>query len=401
MSEQPAFLRKFAAVRDREHGGWLATCPICNEPGFPIIVMHNEVDGRYTLECLGYCPENRIMRAFGITDDEIRMNGASPAVIPFTLITMRSIEWFEKPLWQRSAFHLLAGPKGTGKGTYLAGLAARVSNSGGNVLLIASEDSAEIDIKPRLHAADADMSRCYSIQRHVRLPDDIDALREIAEGIGGVSLLVIDPVANHIGDKNTHSDGEVRDAIQGLNPLADRLGCLLIGVRHVGKDRTKGALASILGSTAWVDTPRAVVMVAKDNDDEMSRHIQVVAGNRSASGTGQRFRIDLVAVADLKEPITLAVPLGESDKNMDDLLNPSGSKQQRVSSDQLQALILEQLASGDKTRHELDAVAKAELGANPDSVYKSGIAPLREAARIRAHKDGTTGPWVYSFADAL
>jgi hypothetical protein len=53
---------------------------------------------------------------------------------PFTAIGMRSIEWHEKPLWQRSAFQLLAGPKGAGKGTYLAGLAARVSLAGGNVL---------------------------------------------------------------------------------------------------------------------------------------------------------------------------------------------------------------------------------------------------------------------------
>src|SRR6185436_16134201 len=42
-------------------------------------------------------------------------------------VEMRSISWLEKPLWQRAAFQLVAGMKGSGKGTYVAGLAARVS----------------------------------------------------------------------------------------------------------------------------------------------------------------------------------------------------------------------------------------------------------------------------------
>ena len=60
-----------------------------------------------------------------------------------TDIRMRSIVWREKPLWQGSAFQLLAGQKGSGKGTYLAGQAARVSRGGGTVLFVSTEDSTE------------------------------------------------------------------------------------------------------------------------------------------------------------------------------------------------------------------------------------------------------------------
>src|SRR5262245_4189722 len=35
----------------------------------------------------------------------------------------KSIRFLDKPLWQRGAFHLLVGQKGSGKGTYLALLA--------------------------------------------------------------------------------------------------------------------------------------------------------------------------------------------------------------------------------------------------------------------------------------
>jgi hypothetical protein len=242
-------------------------------------------------------------------------------VTPLSRIAMRSIEWLERPLWQRSAFQLLVGPKGAGKGTYLAGLAARITVAGKNVVFVSSEDSAEIDLKPRLVAAGADIDRCFVIQQHVRLPDHVDELRRIACEIGELGLYVIDPVANHIGDRNANNDAEVRDAIAPLNGLADELACLLVGVRHPGKDRSRGAVASVLGSTAWVDTPRAVVMVAVDDEDPLTRHVQVVAGNRSLNGSAQAFRIEAVEVPGLDEPITKAVALGESAKSVDDLIS--------------------------------------------------------------------------------
>jgi predicted transcriptional regulator len=241
--------------------------------------------------------------------------------VPLSTKTMRSIKWKERPLWQMSAFQLLVGAKGAGKGTYLAGLAARISQHE-NVLFVSSEDSVDIDLTPRLFAAGAKLENCYVPEEgtHIRLPDDLDRLRELANSIGGVGLLVIDPVANHIGDKNSNSDAEVRDAIAPLNKLADELDCLIVGVRHPGKDRSRGAVASILGSTAWVDVPRAVVMIAADDEDPQVRHIQVMAGNRSLNGAAQAFRIEAVQVRGLAEPITLAVPLGESVKSVDDLL---------------------------------------------------------------------------------
>lgn len=314
---------------------------------------------------------------------------------PLSGVEMRSIEWLEKPLWQSSAFQLLAGPKGAGKGTYLASLAARVSRSA-NVLFLASEDSAAIDLKPRLVAAGANIDNCSLIEQTVRLPDSIDDLRDLALELGDVKLLVLDPVANHIGDSNSNQEAEVRHAIAPLNRLADELGCLLIGVRHPGKDRSRGAVASILGSTAWVDVPRAVVMIAIDDEDELLRHIQVVAGNRSLNGSAQAFRIEAVPVADLAEPITRAIDLGASSKSVDELLAaPKAETAGRVPAADVQAVILEALATGEKTRNYLDETCRDELGVNPDTVYKSGLAPLRKDELIHARKAGSSGRWYW------
>jgi hypothetical protein len=308
-------------------------------------------------------------------------NGTSPpsrklVATPLEDIDMRSIEWLERPLWQRSAFQLFAGAKGSGKGTYLAGLSARISLDGGNVLFVSSEDSPEIDLKPRLVAAGADLSRCRVIKQHLKLPDDVRELRRLAREFGGVRLLVIDPVANHIGARNSNSDAEVRDAIAPLNGLADELDALVIGVRHPGKARDRGALASILGSVAWVDTPRAVVMVAVDNEDELVRHVQVVAGNRSLNGNGQAFRIEAVPVEGLTEPITLAVPLGESSKSVDQLLTAPASDSRTGSAKTLILDVLE--AEGEQESDALDARIAQETGLSTRTVQNARVALKNE-----------------------
>src|SRR5262249_41190479 len=66
---------------------------------------------------------------------------------------VRRVEWLDRPFWQRRAFHLVAGRKGTTKGTLIAGLAARVSRGDlyaepRRVLVVTSEDSVELDFKP-------------------------------------------------------------------------------------------------------------------------------------------------------------------------------------------------------------------------------------------------------------
>lgn len=301
-----------------------------------------------------------------------------------TGIAMRSIEWLERPLWQKSAFQLLAGPSGVGKGTYLAGLASRISKRA-NVLFVSTEDSTEIDLKPRLVAAGADIDRCYVIRQHVLLPDDIGALHTLADAIGGVGLYVIDPVANHIGNSNSNSDAEVRHAIAPLNALANDLGCLLIGVRHPGKDRSRGAVASILGSTAWVDTPRAAVFIAKDDEDSALRHIQVVSGNRSPNGSAQAFRIEAVDVAGLAEPITLAVELGASKKSVDDLLASATPGSSR--SDQARELMLDTLEeSGPAESDALDAKVAQATGLAASTI-KNARTKLKDAGLINVQPE--------------
>jgi DNA-binding transcriptional ArsR family regulator len=320
--------------------------------------------------------------------------GDGLSLTPLTAIEMRSIRFAKRPLWQLGAFHLLAARKGAGKGTYLAWLAARVTRGELDdatprhvIYVAASEDSLEIDLKPRLMAAGADPRRVSVIRQHIKLPDDIDAIEELACGCNGLGMLAIDPVANHVGARNTDRDGEVRDAIARLNQLADALDVVLVGVRNVtAKDASRGALASVLGSSAWVDVPRAVLVIAQDDDESDVRHIQVVAGNRTPSGAAETFRIEAADVDGLAEPVTRCVPLGESRKDVDDLLVSSkgraGSK-----STAARELILDVLeGEGDQESDALDARVASETGLTAKTV-RNLRSKLADAGLVKARPE--------------
>lgn len=322
-----------------------------------------------------------------------------------TDVEMRSIEWLDKPLFQRAAFHLLAGKKGVGKGTFTAGVAARTSLGGlfgrpMNVLLVATEDSDEIDIKPRIRAAGGDENRIYSVSDSMLLPRDIEALRQTALDIADVGLIVLDPIASNVrGD--THAEDPVRNAIDPLNALAHELDCLLIGVRHLSeKEASKGALAAVLGASAWVQVPRAVLVVAADDEENLVFHIEVSAGNRSARGAGRTFRIELADVG-LKEPVTRAVDLGVSTKSVDQLLGqPADERRAAVKTDGARDVIIRELAIEPRQLDYIKAKCAAEVGASGDTTWRAAN-NLKAEGLVDRGNSGPGTPWLWWLTSAF
>lgn len=288
---------------------------------------------------------------------------------------IRRVEWLDKPFLQRSAFHLLAGRKGSCKGTWLCGLAARVSRGDlytkpKRVLVITSEDSVELDFLPRLVAAGGNPHMVDIVNGDFLMPANIGWLRDKALEIGDVGLIIIDPIGNHLGGADTDKEGLVRVGISPLNPLADELDTIIMGVRHLGKDVSRGALASVLGSTAWVDVPRCVILMAVDDEDDNLFHAQVVAGNRGPRGnSGRAFRLELVDVHPARE-ITLVTPAGESQKDVEALLGGKPGHDAPTSrSAEASELILDILENeGEQESAALDARIAAETGLKAGTV---------------------------------
>jgi hypothetical protein len=324
-------------------------------------------------------------------------------------IEMKPIRFADKPVWQCAAFHLVVGRKNTGKGTMLADLAARVTRGElgpkRHVLWIANgEDSYAIDVKPRIVVAGGDPSLVtVASDGRVRLPNDAGQIEQEALELGGVGLVVIDPLGGSLtGGKNSNHDGDVRPALAPLNMIADKLDCIVAGVRHITNKKLEGgALAGVLGSSDWVNVPRCVIVIAHDDNEDDLRHMQVVAGNRVRHAEGRLFRIEGELLPEFEEEVTRAVWLGDSAKDVSDLL-AAGPRQSK--SGQARELLLEILDErGTVESDALDAEVAQRAGIAARTV-KNLRYELKDKGLIKAipEKDdaGTVKRWLVARTNA-
>lgn len=214
-----------------------------------------------------------------------------PDVVSLSEIEVKNAEWHLKHFVQVGAFHLLIGEGGVGKGVWLSRLASQITlgqtecpTAPRNVLVVASEDSPDVDLKPRVLAAGGDPNRVFVVKRHIFLPRDTDYLEKLIEQ-KQIGLLVIDPVANHIGG-SSDEEVSVRLAINELNFVAARTDCSIIGVRHTPKSDPTSAL----GSVAWTNSPRFVLLFQKYGEGSR-RGLSVQKSNRGTTGARTDYHL--------------------------------------------------------------------------------------------------------------
>jgi hypothetical protein len=328
-----------------------------------------------------------------------------PIFVDLRDIQIRDVSWIDRPFLPAGELVTNNADGDTGKGLIAVHYAARISRGEFGdprmCVFAVAEDAYGTVLKPRLVAAGANLAyvralgwRRSGTEDALIVPDDVPLLEQHVAGMG-VRLLVIDPLLSHLSGKtNSHTDHEVKLALQPLMGLAQRIGCCVLGNGHLSKDRTGGARRAASGSSAFTNTPRIGLAMAYDNDDPDVRVLEVVKSNIGPKNVGRNYRVRTVEVPGLNEPIPIVVAEGAATKAVDDLIAVQKSGK-RVSSELLRELILAELENGEQPRATLDAAAVEKLGANPDTVYKSGLAPLKEAGRIRARKDGTDGGWYW------
>jgi putative DNA primase/helicase len=201
-------------------------------------------------------------------------------------IEPEEVEWLWPNVIPRGMVSLFAGHGGIGKSTVALSIAAACSRQAPlpdgtrapllNTLICAAEDSAAHTTVPRLLALGADMDRIQIVQGVVtdggdpawlQLRQHIQAI-ESAVVEHHLGLAIIDPVSSYIGDANSDRESDVRAALMPIVNMAERTGCSVLLIRHVSKTGDGYRAASrILGSTAWHDVPRSVLMLAEAPED--------------------------------------------------------------------------------------------------------------------------------------
>jgi predicted ATP-dependent serine protease len=130
-------------------------------------------------------------------------------------------------------------------------------------------------IQPRLQAAGADLKRIIRIKLEesgFAADRDITRLEETLKAEPNVRLLIIDPIADMIGETNNNSASEVRQKV--LNPLSKMAVkynlCVLI-VCHTNKKEGMSAINCVDGTQAYVSGVRGSwLMLPWDEDDVLA-----------------------------------------------------------------------------------------------------------------------------------
>ncbi|WP_426192572.1 AAA family ATPase [Massilia sp. DWR3-1-1] len=226
-----------------------------------------------------------------------------------------AIDWLWPGWLPAGKLTILAGAAGTGKTTLALGLAATITTGGrwpdgavtkrkGNVLVWSSEDVADDTLVPRLIASGADLNRCHFIEGIVQHGEsvpfdpsqDIPELHRAVERIGGVSLLIIDPIVSAVAG-DMHRANDVRRSLQAVVDFAEAHSCAVIGITHFAKGGAgKAPQDRVIGSQAFGALARMVLVTAKE-EDSTRRVLARAKSNIAPDDGGVAYSLDLVTIA--------------------------------------------------------------------------------------------------------
>jgi hypothetical protein len=260
-------------------------------------------------------------------------------------IQIRPVRWLWKDRVALGTLCLHAGREGIGKSVVEADLVSQVTRGvlpGENyghprsVVVCATEDSWEHTIVPRLMGAHADLTRVFRVdvttaagtEGYLTLPADLPELERVVRD-EDVALILLDPLMSRLdAELDSHKDQQVRQALEPLVAMADRLRAAVIGLIHVNKSLSTDPLNLVMGSRAFSAVARAVLFAMADTDDETTRYLGQPKNNLGRTDLPTlTYRIEQTHVADTDEgPVFTgrAVWLDDTDKSIRDLLIESG-----------------------------------------------------------------------------
>lgn len=302
------------------------------------------------------------------------------------------------------------GRAGVGKSQFACWLSAQVTRGTlpgsrygepRSVIYVATEDSWERTLVPRLMAAGADLDRVFRLEVSetegggavLSLPQDTAALGEHL-GTGDFGLFVADPLLSIIGDGiDDYRAKEVRSALEPLVQVLDRHGVLGLALAHFTKASGSDPLMLISGSGAFGQLFRAAVGFARDEEQDAF----VLSQIKNNLG-----REDVPSLAYTIEPTSYETPegtgwtsrlsfIGESNRSVRDILRDvAGDNANREAQREIDGWLADYLAAsgGSAAAQEANAAAKP-MGWSPNQLSKARIRIGARSQRLGFGKDAS------------
>lgn len=223
---------------------------------------------------------------------EIKKDDSPLRVVCLADVIAMVVSWLWFPYIPLGKLTLLDGEEGIGKSWLLCAIAGRISQGErlpladeavkGNVLLLSgSEDGLADTIKPRLVSVGADCTRIFAVDEPFSF--DEEGLIRLAALIAEYkpSLVIIDPLFDYVTAKtDINKDNQSRAVTKPLREMAERFGCAIVAVRHIGKSKGNGeARAAGLGGIGFRAAGRSGLLVGCDPQDRSKRAMVLTKSN--------------------------------------------------------------------------------------------------------------------------
>lgn len=328
---------------------------------------------------------------------------------PASSIAPASIRWLWPSWIAKGKLTVLAGAGGSGKTTLALSLIGTLTSGGnwpdgkkcdgpGNALIWSSEDDPADTLIPRLKAAGADLDRVRIIEGRInsqgeREPfdpaTDFDLLYDTAESMGGVSLVLLDPIVSAVkGDM--HRANDVRRALQQEVDFAKATGCAVLGISHFSKN-TKGALPAdrVIGSQAFSALARTVLVAAKQ-DNSATRVLARAKSNISDDQDGIGYTMENYAMEDGLEAIRVVWGECIEGSASDILADVEGSSDEEPGAlKNAESFLISLLSAGPVSVKQIKADAEGAGHA-----WKT-VERAKKSLGVESYKEGMKGPWFW------
>jgi hypothetical protein len=212
------------------------------------------------------------------------------------------IDWLWRRRLPRAMIAIVAGRPDQGKGLFAARVAADVTQDepvaedtacGLNVLYSAAEDSHGLMTRPRLEAAGARLDR-ITLWRF-RLPMEWERLQYEVR-MRDIGLLVMDPMASHLGGGISRHSDNIRTVIDPLTALIEETGTSVLIVEHALKRiSANGDILNVIGGSGsgLTAAARAAYVFGLDPNDDDHRVLAKAKFNIGPSPAPLDFTLDV------------------------------------------------------------------------------------------------------------
>lgn len=206
--------------------------------------------------------------------------------IKYSDVETKQIDWLWFPYLPKGMVSIIQGDPKCGKTFMLIDIISRITRGDykplsdekfdvGNVIFQNSDDPIEYSLKGRFEQQKADTTRVFCVdEKQEKLYfNNLEKLKKLIEEQKPV-LVVIDPIQAYMGDGDSNSMVQVRNALAPLKTLAEQYNVAIVLVQHLKKGNETKAIYKGAGSIDFVGFARSMVMIVKDteNDERLLIH---------------------------------------------------------------------------------------------------------------------------------